>query len=468
MLALQGAAGCCRRVYEKLWKQRKGQTEKILVLGGLGTILGYVFRPMSGAEGSVIVQYLTLPGDLWTKCITMVVPMLLFTNLSTALGEMKSQPGAVEMGKILFLWWVLTSIAAAGIGVLVATCIIIPCIKQTENFRITSNATGVGPFLKVAVDSTLQPTEAVKLLVPSNFIAAVKMDDLISVGMVAVVVGLILVVPNRSKEVDEGAGDEHEIENKYGLYGALAELNIVCMRATHYLVLFTPFAIFSLMIESGATLSLKGIAINLGILYGSIVGGLLFFSFVVLPVLFFLFTGSSVYPHLKNFRKIGFVAFSTSSSIATLPVNITLSIEKLGVHPSIAKLVCSVGASLNMNGTTLSNIVIASFITQSRGFQMTLTAMLKIAADSILLAAVSPPVPGGGKHYVNIARHIGAGIAGKSSLQSLILGLDWISDRSSTVVNVVGDYLACYIIQTYAVRRGLLKELDWARKSMDL
>ena len=99
---------------------------------------------------------------------------------------------------------------------------------------------------------------------------------------------------------------------------------------------------------------------------------------------------------------------------------------------------------------------------------MTLTAMLKIVASSILLSAVTPPIPGGGKHYVKISQQIGAGVAAKSSIQSLLFGLDWISDRSSTVVNALGDYLACYVIHAYAMRRGLLEELDWARKSMDL
>ena len=99
---------------------------------------------------------------------------------------------------------------------------------------------------------------------------------------------------------------------------------------------------------------------------------------------------------------------------------------------------------------------------------MTLKAMLKIVASSILLAALTPPIPGGGKHYAKISQQIGAGVVGKSPLHSLLLGLDWISDRSSTVVNALGDYLACYIIHTYAKRRGLLKELDWSRKSMDL
>jgi Na+/H+-dicarboxylate symporter len=150
---------------------------------------------------------------------------------------------------------------------------------------------------------------------------------------------------------------------------------------------------------------------------------------------------------LKTFYKgmapVQLVAFSTSSSGATLPVTMERCREKLGVSEEVTSFVLPLGATINMDGTALYQAVAAVFIAQALGMDLTLTAQLTIILTAVLASIGTAAVPSAGIiMLVIILEAIGVPSAGVA----LILGVDRILDMLRTVTNVTGDAAVAVIV----------------------
>ena len=130
------------------------------------------------------------------------------------------------------------------------------------------------------------------------------------------------------------------------------------------------------------------------------------------------------------------VAFSTSSSAATLPLEIEVAEKKLGVSNKIASFVLPLGATVNMDGTALYQAVAAMFIAQVYGIEMDLTKQITIVITAVLASIGTAPVPGVGLiMLIIVLRSVGIPEEGIA----LILGVDRVLDMSRTVPNIVSD-----------------------------
>ncbi len=143
------------------------------------------------------------------------------------------------------------------------------------------------------------------------------------------------------------------------------------------------------------------------------------------------------------------IAFTTSSSAATLPVNMEATEKNLGVPKQVTSFVLPLGATINMDGTSLYQAVAAVFIAQVYGFDLTLGQQLTVLLTAVLASIGTAPVPGVGIIMLIIvlrAVHVPEeGIA-------LILGVDRILDMSRTVINISGDAaVACVVARSEGV-----------------
>ncbi|MEZ4691492.1 MAG: cation:dicarboxylase symporter family transporter, partial [Ignavibacteria bacterium] len=137
------------------------------------------------------------------------------------------------------------------------------------------------------------------------------------------------------------------------------------------------------------------------------------------------------------------VAFSTSSSAATLPVTMDICEKKLGVPNKIASFVLPLGTTINMDGTALYQAVAAMFIAQVYGFDLNLTQQLTIVLTAALAAIGTAPVPGIGLiMLIIVLKSVGVPEEGIA----LIIGVDRLLDMCRTVPNVIADSLACVVI----------------------
>ena len=207
-------------------------------------------------------------------------------------------------------------------------------------------------------------------------------------------------------------------------------------------MLIAPYGVFALIADT--ITSIAGNNIN-NVL--ELLGALAFYMFAVIIGLLIqtLFTYSLV---LKIFSKMSLkkfyqglapaqiLAFSTSSSGATLPVTMERCEEELGVSEEVSSFVLPLGATINMDGTALYQAVAAVFIAQTLGMDLSLGAQLTIVLTAVLASIGTAAVPGAGVIMLVI---ILEAISVPSAGIALILGVDRILDMLRTVTNVTGD-----------------------------
>jgi Na+/H+-dicarboxylate symporter len=177
-----------------------------------------------------------------------------------------------------------------------------------------------------------------------------------------------------------------------------------------------------------------------------VAAGLLLHAFGTYGTMVALLAKLNPLEFFKRIRKVPLIAFSTSSSNATLPLTIETAEEELGVSNSVASFVLPLGATINMDGTALYQGVATVFIAQVYGIELGLAALLTIVLTATLASIGAAGVPSAGiitlilvLQSVGLATQAAAGIA-------LILGVDRILDMLRTAVNVTGDLSAAAFV----------------------
>ena len=171
--------------------------------------------------------------------------------------------------------------------------------------------------------------------------------------------------------------------------------------------------------------------------------GLLLMIFVVYPLLLKLFTKVNYFSFFKAISPAQMLAFSTSSSAATLPVTMDRCENNVGVSKEVSSFVLPLGATINMDGTSLYQAVAAVFIAQAFGYDLDLSAQLTIVLTATLASIGAAAVPGAGMvMLVIVLSSIGIDPEGIA----LIFAVDRILDMLRTVVNVTGDATVATIV----------------------
>lgn len=221
-------------------------------------------------------------------------------------------------------------------------------------------------------------------------------------------------------------------------------LNDIILKMVDYIILFAPWGVTALM--AGLVTDFNGDASIFGALaiYAlTVVGALFILLLVFYPLLVHTFT----HLHLKDFIKalypVQLLAFTTSSSAATLPVTMETVEQKLGVSPEVSSFVLPVGVTINMDGTSCYQSIAILFIAQVLGIDLSFSQLLIIVAMTVLSSIGTPGIPGGS--YVILTMVLtSVGIPAEGL--ALILGIDRPLDMLRTAVNVTGDATVCMIV----------------------
>ena len=221
-----------------------------------------------------------------------------------------------------------------------------------------------------------------------------------------------------------------------------SRLNEVVIRLVDLIMLMAPVGVFALIARTitgmagdnlQQVLDLLG---ALGFYFLAVVLGLAIQTFVTYPVLLRLFSKLPLRTFISGIAPVQLVAFSTSSSGATLPLTMERCEEKMGVSEEVSSFVLPLGATVNMDGTALYQAIAAVFIAQSLGMQIGLEGQLTIILTAVLASIGTAAVPGAGIiMLVIILQAIGVPSAGIA----LILGVDRLLDMLRTATNVTGD-----------------------------
>jgi len=204
-----------------------------------------------------------------------------------------------------------------------------------------------------------------------------------------------------------------------------------------------PYGVFALLASQIVTTP------SLDVLYGllqysmCVVGGLGLMVFLFYPMLVVLFGGRSYAEFFRGISPAQLLAFSTSSSAATLPVTMECVEDHLGVKKEVSSFVLPIGATVNMDGTSLYQAVAAVFIAQAMGTELTLSDQLVIVLTATLASIGSAAVPGAG--IVMLVIVLGSiGVPEKGI--ALIFAVDRILDMCRTTVNVTGDATVALLV----------------------
>lgn len=233
--------------------------------------------------------------------------------------------------------------------------------------------------------------------------------------------------------------------------------NEVILKMIDLIMLTAPYGVFALLASLIVESPSADLFAALGWYALTVVLGL-FMMVVLYTLLVFIFTGTKPKTFLQGISPAQLLAFSTSSSAATLPVTMERVHEHLGVEEEVSSFVLPIGATINMDGTSLYQAVAAVFIAQAFGMDLSLGVQLGIVATATLASIGSAAVPGAGMvMLVIVLAQAGIPEAGLA----LIFAVDRPLDMCRTVVNVTGDATVSMLVAKSEGRLGKPKVQDW-------
>jgi len=229
------------------------------------------------------------------------------------------------------------------------------------------------------------------------------------------------------------------------LKSVFEDLNHVILRLVALLMLLAPIGVFCLVARVFATQGLAAVG-NLAGYFVLVLAVLAVHMLFTYPLLLKIFGGLDPWPFFKKLRSPITVAFSTSSSAATLPVTLRNTEERLGVDNSVASFTIPLGATVNMDGTAIMQGVATVFIAQAYGIDIGLSGYLSVVLTATLASIGTAGVPGVGLVMLAmVLRQVNLPV----EAIGLIIGIDRILDMARTAVNITGDAAVSCIVAKY-------------------
>lgn len=388
-------------------------TYRILIAMGAGLLIGLVLQALAFAADHPITVYFTNGiiaggGEVFISLLRMMVVPLVLVSLTCGAASLGATGKVGRLGgKTIGLYLMTTAIAvslALSMGLLVQ-----PGLDAGEVPEVAYTASEA-PSIK----------ETLVNIVPKNPIEAMAEGAMLQVILFALLLGIAL---SRT-----GAAGER-------IRTYLDDLNEVFMKLITMIIELAPIGVFCLMVTLGVSVGWSEIA-KLGAYFFTVAGTLLLHMLVVYPLLLKLFTRLNPITYLKKMREPMLVAFSTSSSGATLPVTLRTVEHKVGVSNNVASFAIPLGATINMDGTAIMQGVATVFIAQYYGIALGPEALLMVVLTATMASIGTAAVPGVGLIMLAmVLDQVGLPVAGIG----LIIGIDRLLDMMRTAVNITGD-----------------------------
>ena len=386
-------------------------------------------------------------GNIFINALKLIAVPLILASLIKGISDLKDISKLSKMGTRTILIYIFTTVTAVSIGLGMVN-LIKPgsaISEETRNELITSYEGDAN--LRIA-DAAKQreagPLQALEDLVPSNiFSAASDNANMLQVIFFAIFfgIGLILIPEETAKPVKD----------------FFDGFNEVILKLIDLIMLAAPYGVFALLaalvVESPSADLFQALAFYAVTVVAGLAIMILFYLMLV-----WITTGRTPAFFENGIAPAQLLAFSTSSSAATLPVTMERVEEELGVHEEVASFVLPIGATINMDGTSLYQAVAAVFIAQAFGMDLSFSAQLGIIATATLASIGSAAVPGAGMvMLVIVLAQAGIPEAGLA----LIFAVDRPLDMLRTTVNVTGDAAVSMMVAKSVDRLGEPDEKNW-------
>ena len=407
-------------IKKKLWAQ-------VIFALFLGLVFGMVIGPEFGIvekeTAEIITDWLSIPANLFLKIIQMIIVPLIFASIIRGLTSSGSLEQLQKLGLGISLYFIATTVIALTIGILLVITIEPGNFIDSSLIRESFGIENVEPVQRTELSLQDIPQSIVGI-VPSNPLASFMSGEMLSIIVFAVIVGVSLItLPKKRSEP---------------ILDLLESIQKLTLKIVSWAMRLAPFAAFGLMVGLTSKLGLSALA-GLGAYMITVIVGLLIMMLIYILIIKF-FTKRPLFSTFAMMKDAQLLAFSTSSSAAVMPLSIKTAEEKMKVKPKVSQFVIPLGATINMDGTALYQIIAVFFLAQLFSIDLGFTTILLISLTALAASIGAPSAPGTGIVILSTIL-IAAGIPPIAVV--LLLGVDRILDMTRTAVNVTGDLTAC-------------------------
>ena len=417
---------------------------KIILGMFLGVLFGFLMSNFDQTGKDIISDWIKPFGTIFINALKLIAIPLILASLIKGISDLKDISKLSKMGGITITTYLITTVIAVSVGLAIVNVVkpgnSISDKTRTELVEGYSNNT-----TKYKEEATKQkesgPLQALIDLVPQNiFSAATSNRNMLQVIFFAVFFGiaLILIPEDKGKTVKS----------------FFDGLNEVILKMVDLIMLAAPYGVFALLAALIAESPSVDLFKALGWYALTVLLGLAL-MIVIYNIFVLVFTKKRPNFFMKAISPAQLLAFSTSSSAATLPVTMERVTDHIGVEEEVASFVLPIGATINMDGTSLYQAVAAVFIAQAFGMDLSFGTQLGIIATATLASIGSAAVPGAGMvMLVGVLGYAGIPEAGLA----LIFAVDRPLDMCRTVVNVTGDASVSMLVASSVGKLGEPKE----------
>lgn len=402
-------------------KKKIGLTTKIFIALFAGALLGAIihyFVPEGYVRDTIVINgVFYIVGNGFIRLMQMLVVPLVFCSLvcgSMAIGDTKTL-GKVGIKTMIF--YLCTTALAICLALGVASII---------NPGIGMNISNIDAAEIVQADK-VSFADTLLNMIPKNIFTSLANGDMLPIILFAVFVGILLA----------------KMGNKAStIANFFSQFNDLMMEMTMAVMKVAPVGVFCLIAKTFSGLGVEAFIPMLKYM-GSVILALVLQCFVVYQVLLFIFARLNPLKFIKKFFPVMAFAFSTSTSNATIPMSIDTLHKRMGVSRQISSFTIPLGATINMDGTSIMQGVAVVFIAQAYGIPLTPTAILTVIATATIASIGTAGVPSVGLVTLTmVLNSVGLPTEGIA----LIMGIDRILDMLRTAVNITGDAVCTTIV----------------------
>jgi len=404
------------------------------ILLGMGLGVGFGFLAIALHWEGFVHDWVTPFGNTFMRLLKLIAVPLVLVSLVLGVVSLKDIRSLSRIGLKTIVIYICTTILAVSIGLVTVNVIkpgrLFPKDKQTEFVeRYQQTVTERQTQMQQVQDES--PLQFLVDMVPENLFQAFGNNSkMLQVIFFALLFGVALICVGQSKTAS--------------VVRFFQQLNLVLLKIIDFIMAFAPIGVFALMAAlivdyAGHT----GIFSALGLYALTVILALAVIIFLVYPFIMRVFGKRSMKQFLKAAAPVQMLAFTTSSSAATLPLTMERTQKHLGVSEEVSSFVLPVGVTINMDGTSCYQAVAAVFLAQVLGLDLTFGQMMLILATATLSSIGTPGIPGGSIVMLMIVLDsVGIPVEGLA----LILGIDRPLDMLRTVVNVTGDMTVSCVV----------------------
>jgi proton glutamate symport protein len=385
----------------------------------LAIVTGLILTDMEAIAKAEWIGTLKSLGTIYLNLLKFIIGPLLFFSIVSSIIGIGSIKEMGKLGGMTFGIYMMTTVFAISISLLMMNIftpgdgVIMPT-SSDRDFSAVKELSLSGFFLDLIPHDVFTP------FVEGNMMQLVFISILFAIAILGM----------------------HDKTLQEKMYTSSQNLADIVLKLTVWIIALTPIGVFGMI---SAMVADKGLSplLDLWQFVVVVLASLSIHLFVTLPLMAYLLVKINVYGYLLKMKRVIIFAFSTASSSATLPLNMSENIKKGGVHERIAKLVLPIGSTINMDGTALYQAAVALFVAQGLGLDLTLLQQITIAITVVLASVGAAGIPGAG---IIMLTTVFASIGLPLEAIAIIFFVDRFLDMFRTAVNVSGDMIVTKII----------------------